>query len=202
MHHLSPDTFVDLLDGTLAEEAVPHLASCAACRQQLQELRATWQAASEADVPEPSPLFWEHLSARVHGAIAQDAQPSARWCQVEWSWRSLGVTGAAVAALALVAFLQLPRPVALRPTPTGAPANSGASATLAELEPLAPLPDDESIGFVADLAGDLDWDGVAELGLTAEGLADRGAAEMTAGERVELRRLLREELGPSAAADL
>ena len=31
MTHLSPDTFVDLLDGTLADAAVPHLASCDTC---------------------------------------------------------------------------------------------------------------------------------------------------------------------------
>ena len=41
MTHLSPDTFVDLLDGTRAEETVLHLATCDICRQQLAELRRT-----------------------------------------------------------------------------------------------------------------------------------------------------------------
>ena len=194
MTHLSPDTFVDLLDGTLAEEAVPHLASCPACRQQLTELRATWQAAADVDVPEPSPLFWDHLSARVHDAVAAEGQSRAPWWRIEWSWPSLGLAGAAVAALALVAFLQLPR-TAVPGADTPAASASNAVAAAAPVEPLAPLPDDESMVFVADLASHLDWDAVAEAGLTTEGLADRGAAEMTADERVELRRLLREELG-------
>jgi len=195
MTHLSPDTFVDLLDGTLAEETVPHLATCASCRQQLAELRVTWQAAAAVDVPEPSPLFWDHLSARVHDAVAADVQPRAPWWRIDWSWTSVGLAGAAVAALALVAFLQVPRPV-VRPGGTSEPAAGGAVASLAAPEPVV-LPDDESIGLMADLASDLDWDGVAELGLAPVGGAERAASEMTADERVELQRLLHDALAPA-----
>ena len=194
MTHVSPDTFVDLLDGTLAEDAVPHLTSCGACRQQLAELRVAWQAAADVEVPEPSPLFWNHLSARVHDAVAAEAHPRAPWWRIDWSWTSVGLAGAAVAALALVAFLQLPQRVA----PSAGTANASASAAVVGvpgLEPVTPLPDDESIALMADLASDLDWDGVAELGLASAGGAQWAAAEMTAGERVELQRLLREELG-------
>ncbi len=192
MTHLSPDTFVDLLDGTLAEETVPHLATCDRCRQQLAELRVTWQAAAAVDVPDPSPLFWGHLSARVHNAVAADVQPRAPWWRIDWSWTSVGLAGAAVAALALVVFLQMPRPV-VRPGGTSAPAAAGAVASLAAPEPVV-LPDDESIGLMADLASDLDWDDVAELGLAPVGGAERAASEMTADERVELQRLLHEAL--------
>jgi len=196
MSHLSPDTFLDLLDGTRAETAVPHLAACESCRQQLADLRVTWQAAADVEVPEPSPLFWDHLSARVHDAVAAEAQPRAPWWRIDWSWTSVGLAGAALAALALVAFLQMPRPFA--PAMGTAELGSvGSVAALAAAEPLAPLPEDESMLFVADLASHLDWDGVAELGLTAEGLADRASSEMTADERIELQRLLREELGPA-----
>lgn len=195
MTHLPPDTFVDLLDGTVAEDAVPHLATCDTCRQQLAELRVTWQAAADVDVPEPSPLFWDHLSARVHDAVAAEVQPRAPWWRSDWSWTSVGLAGAAVAALALVAFLQMPRPVA----PAGGtsePAAAGTVASLAAPE-LVVLPDDESIGLMADLASDLDWDGVAELGLAPVGGTERAASEMTADERVELQRLLREALAPA-----
>ena len=197
MTHLSPDTFVDLLDGTLAEGAVPHLATCDACRQQLAELRVTWQAAADVDVPEPSPLFWDHLSARVHDAVAADVQLRAPWWRIDWSWTSVGLAGAAVAALALVVFLQMPRPVTPGGGTTEPAAAAGTVASLPAPEPVTPLPDDESIGLMADLASDLDWDDVAELGLASVGGAERAASEMTADERVELQRLLREALAPA-----
>ncbi len=197
MTHLSPDNFVDLLDGTLSEAAVPHLASCERCRQQLADLRVTWQAATEADVPEPSPLFWDHLSARVHDAVAAEGQARAPWWRIDWSWTSVGLAGASVAALALVAILQVPRTGSQVPSVSVVATNAaGVSAVDAAAEPVA-LPDDESIGLMADLAGDLDWDAVAELGLTTDGLAYRGASEMTADERVELQRLLHEALAPA-----
>ncbi len=196
MTHLSPDTLVDLLGGALAETAVPHLVLCESCRQQLAELRVTWQAAADVEVPEPSPLFWDHLSARVHDAVAAEAQPRAPWWRVDWSWTSVGLAGAAVAALALVAFLNVPR-LSTPAVGTAEPTGVGTIAALAATEPLAPLPDDESMLFVADLASHLDWDGVAELGLTTERLADRAASELTADERIELQRLLREALNQS-----
>ena len=36
------------------------------------------RAASDADMPEPSPLFWDHLSARVQDAVADEADGSPR----------------------------------------------------------------------------------------------------------------------------
>ncbi|MEQ1728628.1 MAG: hypothetical protein ABL982_09625 [Vicinamibacterales bacterium] len=196
MTHLSPDTFMDLLEGALAEEAVPHLASCDSCRQQLADLRVTWQAAADVEVPEPSPLFWDHLSTRVHHAVSAEMQPRARWWRIDWSWTSVGLGGAAVAALALVAFLQLPRNDNQTSAASAVAADAGVSAFIEASQP-GVLPDDESIDLIADLASDLDWDGVAQLGLASVGGAERAALEMTADERIELQRLLREELGPS-----
>ncbi len=43
-----------------------HLETCAACREQAAALARDARATRRAvDVPEPSPLFWEHFSARV-----------------------------------------------------------------------------------------------------------------------------------------
>lgn len=196
MTHLPPDTFVDLLDGTLSEAAVPHLASCHSCRQQLAELRVTWQATTEADVPEPSPLFWDHLSARVHDAVAAEGQARAPWWRTDWSWTSVGLAGASVAALTLVAFLLVPPTGSQVPSGSVVATNAAAESAVGGVaEPVA-LPDDESIALMADLASDL-GDAVVELGLTTDGLADRGASEMTADERVELQRLLHEALAPA-----
>ena len=49
-------------------------------------------------MPEPSPLFWDHLSSRVHDAVAAEGQPRAPWWRIDWSWSSVGLAGAAVAA--------------------------------------------------------------------------------------------------------
>ena len=195
MTHLSPDTFVDLLDGTLAEAAVPHLASCGHCRQQLADLRATWQAATEADVPEPSPLFWEHLSARVHNAVAAEGQVRAPWWRIDWSWTSVGLAGATLAAVALVVWLQVPGSSSQTPAGSVVAMSPDVGSAPVAAEPVE-LPDDESIALMADLASGLDWDAVAELGLTTDGVADRAASEMSADERVELQRLLHEALSP------
>src|SRR5438445_3838913 len=72
--HLTPDDLVDLADGTRPESSAPHLASCATCRAQLNEMRAMMSAAADVDVPEPSPLFWDHFSQRVHDAVETDAR--------------------------------------------------------------------------------------------------------------------------------
>lgn len=192
MSHLSPETFVDLLDGTLPETAVPHLGECDVCRRQLAELRVTWQAASEAEVPEPSPLFWEHLSARVHEAVAAEGQPRAPWWKLDWSWRPFGIAAAGLAAVVLAVWLRSPGAVAPQPV---APAETVAVVSDV-VEALPPLDDDPSIGFVADLAGNLDLDtAMPELGLSPLGASERALSELDASERVELSRLLNEAMG-------
>jgi len=196
MSHLSPDTFVDLLDGTTREDAVPHLATCDVCRRELESLRATWHAAADADVPEPSPLFWDHLSARVASAVAAEGTSKpAPWWRLGWSWNMAGLVGAAAAAV-LVAVLVRPFNPAAPEMTTIAP--SAVATVVGQADTLAPLADDESMALVADLASELDWDGVSEMGLAAEGGAARAVAELDDAERVELRRLLAEELGPDA----
>jgi len=70
-----------------------------------------------------------------------------------------------------------------------------AAAALADQAPVAePLQEDDSLGFVADLASNINWDNSADSVLT-HGDADRVLADMDAGERAELRRLLDEALG-------
>lgn len=193
MAHLSPDAFVDELDGTVAESAVPHLASCASCRHQLVELRAASQAATEADVPEPSPLFWSLLSTRVHDAVAAEPTRTAPWWRANWSWRAAGLASVAAAAVAVVVVLQT-----LHVSPGAAdPAvrsDAEAGVATASFQSATPLTEDGSLGFVADLVSDLDWDAVSELGLAARGSADRAVAELNVAERVELQRLLNEAL--------
>ena len=73
--HLSPDAVIDLVEGRGTPDAHRHAEQCEACRVLVDEARAAWALTSGADVPEPSPLFWEHLSRRVAEATA--AEPAA-----------------------------------------------------------------------------------------------------------------------------
>ena len=195
MSHLSPETFVDLLDGSLSEASVPHLAACLACRQQLDELRATWQAAEAIEAPEPSPLFWDHFSARVHEAVSAEPVRTRGWWH-DTRWRVAVMAGAAAAVLAVAATLG---PLRSGEVSSG---TTPPERAVAVVEPAAraaePLPDDESLGFVTDLASNINWDSAADFGLTAHGDADRALADMDDADRAELRRLLNEALGNRA----
>src|SRR5947209_4084031 len=75
MGHLKSNELIDLAEGIRPEASAPHLQACGDCRRQLDDLRAMMTAAANVDVPEPSPLFWDHLSARVHAAVDADGAP-------------------------------------------------------------------------------------------------------------------------------
>jgi hypothetical protein len=184
--HLAPEQFVDLLDGSRTAADVPHLAECEQCRAELAGLQATWQQARATEVPEPSPLFWDHFSARVHEAVAAEEPRQHRWSWLHPSWRLAAATSA-VAALALVAALT----VRQTPAPSEPP-----RAAAVERPPAAPaarpftIDDDESLALVADLASELDWETAADAGLTTHEAAERVVVDMTDEEREELQRIL------------
>src|SRR4029077_15291184 len=108
--HLSARQLVDLAEGTQPESAAPHLASCAICRRQLADMRAMMSVAAEAEVPEPSPLFWDHLSARVAEAVAAEQAPRRSWIgAVSWT-RLVAPLASAAALLLLVLVVSNSRP--------------------------------------------------------------------------------------------
>ena len=188
--HLTPEELLDLAEGSRPLSSAPHLAACAACRQQLGELRDV-MATLDADVPEPSPLFWEHFSTRVREAVAADAAPAPSWFGVgRWSWGLAAAMSVVVVVIAVSLTVRTPpagthMPPAVAETPSG---DAGSAAAV----------DDPSFSLLGDLAGSLDWDGVAEAGISMEvGAADRAARDLNDEERTELQRLLREAMGTS-----
>jgi hypothetical protein len=191
MRHLTSEQLVDLAEGVRTEASMPHLQSCDACRAQLAELRATVSAAGEVDVPEPSPLFWDHFSARVHHAVEAErvhGTPTVgRW----WSWRAVPFWIGSVAVVVLAVA------IATRGRVSEAPAPAGSIAVVAEPQAEVPdIADDPSLSLVADLVTDLDWDAAVEAGLTTHlGVDDDVVTQLSDGERRELHRLLRAELG-------
>ena len=198
--HLNAGELVDIAEGTRPESAAPHLAACEPCRVQLSGLRAMMAAAKAIDVPEPSPLFWDHLSSRVSEAVAQDAGPRRSWLSgLPWKRGALGpVEIMAVAALLIVAVITsralAPAPIGVAVSPQATVADAGRE-LLAELAPES----DPSLTLVASLTDDVDLETAREAGLTPRGSAEHAVTHMSDGELRELGRLLKEELARSGA---
>jgi len=198
MRHFRPEELIDLVEREAAPEVandgrrtLRHLAECEVCRRRVSELRATMAAAREASVPEPSPLFWEHLSARVRERVASE-RSSSLWSGLE-SWRSRRVFApvAALAAVVLVAVVA----ARLRPYQSGLPSGTSVSGELSVPSDSTTTVSDPSLRLLADLAEVVDWDEAAEAGFGAGGVAvDRAVADLSDPERVELQRLLKEEI--------
>jgi hypothetical protein len=198
--HLNSEQLVDLADGAQPEFSAPHLAACEPCRAQLRELRAMMSVANDAVVPEPSPLFWDHLSSRVRDAVAVEASPHRVWFDVS-AWRRLLMPVVAVAVAGLVLAL-IVNSRNTTPTPGGAPVSAIA---VADASPVIELlndvaaDDDASLTLVASLTDDADLDTVREAGLAPAGSAEHAVTHMSGAELRELGRMLKEEMARSGA---
>jgi hypothetical protein len=195
MTHLTESEIVDLLDGQLAPERLRHAERCPKCRTQADALGAISRAARGADVPEPSPLFWEHLSARITTAIGAEPAPS-RWRTILGldTWRA----GFAAMALVLVAgltwqmLLKVEDPS--RPGSVTPPAATEA-ATHADIDGFI-----DAWDAIEAAATDLDWEDAQSIGIASRpGSAERMVSDLTAEERTELVRLIEEEMKRTGA---
>lgn len=83
--HCTPDELMDVVEGLREEATLPHLASCASCREELQMARDALAEIQDVAVPEPPPFALEQLSARVRAAVA--AERSAPRLRVWRGWR-------------------------------------------------------------------------------------------------------------------
>ena len=111
MTHLRPQEFVDFAEGGLGPDRDSHLDGCARCREEADVLRAVMGNAQEVEVPEPSPLFWEHLSRLVSDAVALSDKPNARlalgWRGWHVGYLTTAVTTATVVVAVVVGFSML-----------------------------------------------------------------------------------------------
>ena len=215
MGHLTSEQFVDLAEGRRDEASAPHLLACEVCRRQLTDLRLMLASAAAPgrvvsnvgrpgsagnaiklgdDVPEPSPLFWDHFSARVRDAVASEGVPGR--ASSPWSWPRAALGAAAGAfAVALVALGVYVAAPGIRTPPPPSPA-----AQIAPLEPLG-SPDDPSLSLVAEYGGTLDWDEMREQMAvsTHTGGVDETVGDLNGGELQELQKLLKEAMARPAA---
>lgn len=100
MNHLSRDERLLALDGALDGTRQAHLARCPACRTDVETLGRVVARVRAVDVPEPSPLFWDHLAARVGDAIAREPAPapSRGWWSPRLGWAAAAVVISAAGA--------------------------------------------------------------------------------------------------------
>jgi hypothetical protein len=96
--HLSDDALLALAE---TGDRHPHLERCASCRARVDTAREALVALQAAPVPQPSPLFWDHFSARVRDAVAAEGAPRRRWA-LAWdaAWKPALAVGLTVCVLA------------------------------------------------------------------------------------------------------
>ena len=201
--HLTPEQLLDVADGTHADCEFPHLQSCAICARQISELRGAIEAAAEVSVPEPSPLFWHHLSERVRTAVAEERRAE-RPGFLSHGWWRLAAAAAVIAAVVLVVGPSTPLgpgPALRRvPAPGTTDSSSEPPAELWHADAVPAFDEDPALTLLADLSAGMDWEAAAEAGLVpAEGAVDGVVLALSDEERLELHRLLQEALAASGA---
>ncbi len=205
MNHLSRDELLDAVEGGGGRRE--HLESCAGCRQEVEALAGVLNDVAATDVPEPSPLFWEHFSARVSeavrleppapglprsGALWRAAADRLRHARMLPGWR-LAVPAVGVLAIVAVLVVRLDRPDLPEPMASREPATSPAPLQPVSADQAGTPADEESWLVFSALATEADPAGSAFSSL-APGVAEGAVLEMTDEERGELVRLLKVEL--------
>ena len=195
MAHLTAEQMLDVAEGTQLAAEFAHLSTCAACQAQIEAIAGTIALAADVEVPEPSPLFWDHLSARIRDRVAREAVPDAWWWPAfASSWR-MAIPAAAAIVLVLAVGFAVRRPA---PAPDSTPAVIVQPPAIVE-SPLT-IDEDSALALLAELSTDLDWDAASEAGLLpARGSVDNVLAALTGEERHELQRILEEALSASGA---
>jgi hypothetical protein len=177
-------------------------------------LRATLGGvvAAGRDVPEPSPFFWDALSARVRVAVTAEVDTLAGrgWLSSgRWRWAAGGsaLVTALVAALWLSAAGRTTMPPgALERNQHVAREAAGregsgrpASDDYNDVDGAIPFEQDPSLSLLGDLAGELEWESAVAAGLhPAAGAVEQAMAALDDAERAALQQLLQESLSAAS----
>jgi hypothetical protein len=198
MIHLSDTEFTDLLDGRLPPSRAAHLEVCAACRDQAGAIRAAHDWLARETVPEPSPLYWEHMAARVGEAIRQPEDGPARTAS-GWLPRWAAWAGGAVCAILLLAIAWARLPAGSTPAlPQASPDLAAIARAAADFR--EEMDNDPEWSVVRAAAADLEWEDIPAAGIApTPGAAEMVILELNDDERAELARLLEEEMKRSGA---
>lgn len=180
MKHFSAAEFVDEVEGHLADARRIHLDTCRRCAEQARITRKALRDAQGTEMPEPSPLFWEHFSARVSDAV-RDARPD----PVAW-WRHPAPVVACTVVLAAALLIGVRG--ALLPVPA-----APAPAIVAPAAPSAA--DDPAWNLLTEVASTVEQQDPQPAPFTVRpSEIDRAVVNLSDAERRELRRLLEDEM--------
>ena len=195
MTHLSREALVDLAEGGTAGR--DHLDACAACRARVDSMRQMMGVLQNDRVPEPSPLFWEHLADRISRAVVEQATPTPDWRVLwRWSWGLTAVAGIIIAALVM-------RSIRIPESPAVADRSAAASVSQAAREIVGAANDvswavagsDDLWEIVESAAAGLDVEAAVDAGiLVREGSLDRELLMLSDQERQDLARAIQAEL--------
>jgi hypothetical protein len=210
MTHLRDTEFVDFAEGTLAAARAAHLDACAECRAQAEAVSAALREVTAVEMPEPSPLFWEHFSARVRDEVAHEVPDQAP----SWAMTGIRALMPLVAAVALVIavlsatllprWMQSTRPGAGLVS-SHASADAGGVVTPpvtgGDLDPTTAV-DPQNAGvwdMLTAAASDMGADDAHAAGMGVRpGAVDHAVTHMNQAELTELGRLLKDELKRSS----
>ena len=193
MKHLTAIEIVDLLDGRLDSQRAAHLDECAMCRAQADQLQATLAGAA-LDVPEPSPLFWDHFSAQVRDRIGTENFQHPGFLGWLATWPRTALATCAALVLLTVAGVTVFRPATTPDTEPAAPPTSADALFVDDVVA------DEAWAEVRKAAEQVGWDEANQAGITAPpGTAERAIGKLSDRERRELISLLEAEMKRSGA---
>ena len=100
------DYLTDTLDRAHSVSLENHLATCAACKEEVTALRGVWSALDTLPSVEPPQFFHENIMSRIAQEAEAAAQPKGFDWRVLFRPRTLGIAAAA-AALIMVAFASI-----------------------------------------------------------------------------------------------
>ena len=199
MTHLTDEQIADAATGGLAASQAAHLSVCAACAAKVRELEAVVREVAAVDVPEPSPLFWQHFTRNVKDGIDEPQTIRAGW-RLPWvaAWATATVVVISLITLLVLRPAEIPHQVVDgQPRVEEAPAGFPAAGTEA-----LDIDDDEAWAVVRSLAEDLHYDDAREAGVVPrDGAVEHAATELSDDERAQLIRLLEEDLSRGRNTD-
>jgi hypothetical protein len=194
MKHLSHEALVDLAEGGVGGH--DHLDVCVTCRERVESMRQMMGILATDHVPEPSPLFWEHLSRRVDRALDEVPSPWDWGAVLRWGW--VAATAAAIIVIAVLVGgpAQTPESTAAAAQP-GVTTATGVAVEDANADAVSwtVAAADDSWQIVEGAAADLDLETAVEAGIfIRRGSLDRELLMLSDQERSDLARAIRAEL--------
>jgi hypothetical protein len=193
--HLSRDERLLALDGGLDPTRQAHLDDCAACRTEIEALGGVLARVRAVDVPEPSPLFWDHLARRIGDAIAQQPVPAPGrpWWAPRLAWAAAALVVTALGA----GYVARQRPVPQPPVTAHVVAPSESGGAVPDAPGGDELAVDDGWALIAATADDADADAFAPQA----GQAEWSISSLSPEERTALARELAAELAPRSGRE-